>query len=415
MSGRSDPPGASPAADPPAGPELEAHLPLRVEIRTLPRAAWVLYAETFVNRFGTFVLVFLALYLTRIGWSPARTGIAVGMYGGGALAASIAGGWLADHLGRRNTIALSMFASAASMVLLWRAGGPAEILALAFCAGLSAESYRPAAAGLLTDLTPAGRRASAFALYRLAINLGAAAGPAVGGFLAERSFAWIFLGDAATSTVAGVVTLLALPPGRRVRHQDRDRPGLLAALRADPAYLLFLGGSFLALMVFFQSFSSLPLHVEGLGFRAVDYGLLMSLNGLLVVTCELPIVSVTRRRRPRRVISTGLAVTGLGYGLLVGADTLPLLAGCVAVYTLGEMIFAPVSSAYVGDVAPDHLRGRWFGAWGLVNSIAMLLGPAVGTAVWARSPTALWIGCAAVSAAGAALVLRAPPTRARAA
>lgn len=405
------PDGGQPGADPPAGPEFVGPAPLLEEIRALPRAAWILYAETFVNRFGTFVLVFLALYLTRIGWSPGRVGIAVGMYGGGALAASMAGGWLADHVGRRNTIALSMFASAVSMVLLWRADGVAAILALSFCAGLSAESYRPAAAGLLTDLTPAGRRTSAFALYRLAINLGAAAGPAVGGLLAERSFAWIFLGDAATSTIAGVVTLAALPEGRRVRHEDAGQPGLVAALRADPSFLFFLGGSFLALLVFFQAFSSLPLHVEDLGFRAFDYGLLMSLNGLLVVTCELPIVSVTRRLPTRRVIAAGLVVTGLGFGAIAGAATLPLLAGCVAVFTLGEMIFAPVSSAYVGDVAPDHLRGRWFGAWSTVNSVAMLVGPAIGTALWARSPTALWLGCAGVAALGAALVTRAPPAR----
>src|SRR5437660_1725596 len=85
-------------------------------VRTLPPAAWVLFAGTFVNRFGTFVIPFLVLYLTREGYSMAQAGLALGFYGAGTLIASLAGGHLADRIGRRNTIALSMFSSAAAMM-----------------------------------------------------------------------------------------------------------------------------------------------------------------------------------------------------------------------------------------------------------------------------------------------------------
>src|SRR5687768_986369 len=67
-------------------------LSLRSEIRALPRSAWILYAETLVNRLGTFVLVFLVLWLTRIGWSPGMAGLAVSVYGFGGLFASLIGG-----------------------------------------------------------------------------------------------------------------------------------------------------------------------------------------------------------------------------------------------------------------------------------------------------------------------------------
>lgn len=386
---------------------------LRSEVRALPGAAWILFAETFVNRFGTLVLVFLVLYLTRLGWSPVRAGLAVSLYGVGGLVASQAGGHLADRIGRRRTIALSMFTSAAIVLALSRAHAVWAILLLTALMGLASESYRPAASGLLTDLTPAGRRVSAFAMYRLAINLGAATGPAVGGFLAERSFGWVFGVDAATSVVAGTVTLLALPEGRRSTREEEPPGGIVGALRADPAFVVFLLGGLASILVAFQAYSTLPLHVHALGYSSADYGVLMSVNGLLIVGTELGVVSVTRRFRPRPVMALGIFVAGLGFALLGASGAFPLMVGAVIVWTVGEMTFAPVSGAYIGDVAPEAMRGRYFGAWGLVHSLALVLAPAIGAAAFARNPAALWTGCVVVAAVGALLVLRGPsPERA---
>src|ERR1700682_5711619 len=98
------------------------------QIRSMPRTAWVLFGGTFINRFGTFVLPFLALYLTRQGFSIARAGLAIGAYGAGVFCSSLLGGHLADRIGRRNTIALSMFASAAAMLSLSQARAYSSIV-----------------------------------------------------------------------------------------------------------------------------------------------------------------------------------------------------------------------------------------------------------------------------------------------
>src|SRR6267378_3527509 len=103
---------------------------LRENIKALPPAAWILFGGTFINRFGTFVIPFLILYLTRIGYSSAQAGLAVGAYGVGTLIASSAGGHLADRIGRRNTIVLSMFGSAASMLALSQARSYVSIVIL---------------------------------------------------------------------------------------------------------------------------------------------------------------------------------------------------------------------------------------------------------------------------------------------
>ena len=115
-------------------------------IRELPPAAWVLFAGTFVNRFGSFVLVFLVLYLTDKGYSGPEAGLALAMYGLGQMAAATVGGHLADRLGRRTTIVISMYSAAGALVLLYHQDALWAIMVMTFLVGATAELYRPAAA-----------------------------------------------------------------------------------------------------------------------------------------------------------------------------------------------------------------------------------------------------------------------------
>src|SRR5580704_8963087 len=140
---------------------------LLASLRALPRAAWILFFGTFLNKFGAFVVPFLTLYLTKQGYTITDAGIAVGAYGVGGLFASLLGGHLADKLGRRETIALSMFSGAATMMLLSQAHSFALIVGLTALAGLASEFYRPASSALLTDLVPPNQRVTAFATLRM--------------------------------------------------------------------------------------------------------------------------------------------------------------------------------------------------------------------------------------------------------
>jgi MFS family permease len=378
---------------------------MRAGIRALPAAAWLLFAGTFVNRFGSFVSVFLALYLVDEGYSAAEAGLAIGGYGLGAIAASTLGGHLADRLGRRETIAVSMFGSAAVMLALSQARTIELIVVLTVLAGAAAELYRPAAGALLTDLTPAGQRVPAFAVYRFAINLGFAAGPATAGLLAERSFFLVFLGDALSSIVFGVLALTTFPRGRPARHEEERRGELLRALRHDRLFGFFLLASFTGALVYMQHTSTLPLEVRADGFSPAVFGALVSLNGLVIIAVELPLTVLTQRLPVRPVLAAGELLVGLGFALIVFADTVPLLAATVVVWTLGEIVFSPIASAYVADVAPAHLRGRYQGAWGTSFGIALVAGPVLGTALYSVSPDALWVACGLAGLVSAALVL----------
>jgi MFS family permease len=378
---------------------------LRAGIRSLPAPVWILCAGSFVNRFGSFVAVFLVLYLRERGYSIAEAGFVVSLYGAGNVMAAAVGGLVADRLGRKNAIAISMFSSAATLLALSQADEIVLIGALTVLAGLTGEMYRPASSALLADLVPAGQRLPAFALNRLAINLGFAAGPATAGLLADRSFTYLFVGDALTSLVFGVIALAALPEGVRTRRGEERRGEGVRTIARDRAFLFFLVSSLLGAFVYFQSNATFPLHVKESGLSNADYGLLISLNGLAIVLLELPFTSITQRFPAIPTLAVGSILVGVGFALNAWAESLAALAFTVLIWTIGEIVYAPVASAYVADIAPAHLRGRYQGAWGLTWGLAFMLGPGLGAAFFAWNGDAFWLFCGLLGLLSAVLLL----------
>ena len=378
--------------------------PLLDRLRALPGPIWVLAGGQFINKFGAFVLFFLVLYLTRLGYSPAQAGFAAGAYGLGSFIAMFLGGWIADRVGRRGTIVLSMFSSASLLVALSQAEGLVALTFLAAFTGLAAEMYRPAASALMADLTPRGERITAFAVYRTAINAGIAAGPAVAGFLASHSFLWIFLGDAATSVVFGAVAFFALPGGRPEPVTTPTPGGLLQAVREDDELRRLLIGMFLAVFILFQLATTLPLHMVALGFSTATFGVVASINGLMVATTEIPATSFTVRLQPRIAIGTGFLLIGLAFGSLGFATIVPLFIAVVAVATMGEVLAMPVAGAFVADIAPDDMRGRYQGALGAAGSLGVAAAPAVGGALYGWHPAAAFTTFALAGLAAGVIV-----------
>jgi MFS family permease len=387
---------------------MTPHPTLRTSLRALPPAAWVLFFGTFLNKFGSFVVPFLALYLTRQGYTMAQAGTAIGAYGAGNVLATLLGGVLADRIGRRRTIVLSMLSGAASMLLLSQARGLPVILACSALAGLTGELYRPASSALLADLVPTGDRVTAFSAYRMAINAGWAFGPATAGFIAGHGYFWLFAGDAATSALFGVVALVALPESLRPSAAACRWSQATRALVRDRKLHRVLLASFGVALVFSQMNSTYGLAMGRLGLSAPTYGALLSLNGALVVLVELPLTTVTRRFPPLGVISLGYLLIGAGFALNAFALTVPALAACVVVLTAGEMCAMPVASAYVAELSPHNMRGRYMGTYGLTWTLAQVVGPGLGMWLLVTSPGALWTTGGAIAAAAALAVFARP-------
>jgi MFS family permease len=294
------------------------------------------------------------------------------------------------------------------MLLLSQAHGYGAIVALTMLAGATTELYRPASHALIGDLVAPEQRVIAFGMYRFAVNLGFAAGPATAGFLANRSFLMIFAGDAITSAAFGTIALLALPHGLRFAvEEERFGEAFRVAMR-DARFMWFLAATAFVAAIDFQLTSTFSLHVRAEGFPPSTYGMLASLNGLLIVVFELLIASRTQRLNPQPVIAVGYGLAGIGFALTGFAHTVPALALTVVVWSIGEMLSSPLTGAYVTQLAPERYRGRYLGMLTLMFSIGMISGPTLGTLLFQKSEATLWATCGGVGLLSAALALYAP-------
>ena len=220
---------------------------LLADLRELPRTFWILFVGTFINRFGTFVRPFLTIYLTRRGHSLTAASLAVSAFGVGALVGGLLGGRLADHFGRRNTIVLGTFTSAAAFMLLYTAVSLPAIVACTLLAGFTSGIYQPAIGALLADIVPPAQRVRAYAAIRAAANAGFACGAATGGVLAKFSLFWLFAGDALTTALYGCIAFLWLPQGLRVVREKSARWNeALRHIVRDRAFLALWTSAFLA-------------------------------------------------------------------------------------------------------------------------------------------------------------------------
>ncbi len=361
----------------------------------LPRALWVLAAASFVNRAGTMFVPFLILYLTKeLGATPSAAGGVFALFGVGALVAGPFAGRFSDVFGPVRMMGLSLVLSGTLLLAVPLARSLPAIAALTFVVAVVNEGFRPASLSVISHLAAPDQRRAAFALQRLASNLGMSIGPALGGFLAAVSWPSLFFVDAATSLAAAVMLALLFPkdatfPSARADGAEGSRR---EGLR-DPALVYFLVALVPVSVVFFQHASSLPVYlVAGLGFPVWTFGLLHTVNTLLIVFLEVPLNLATARWPHRRALALGAALVAAGFGALAFARSMTAVVLTIAVWTFGEMMLLPGMASWVADVAPAESRGAYMGLYGMAFAFAIVTGPPLGTALLERGgPRVLWL------------------------
>ena len=361
----------------------------------LPRAFWVLWTGTLINRIGTFVEPFLVLYLTsQRGLSPAQAGIVLTAYGAGAIVSQILGGALADHVGRRTTLIGGLLASALSLLGLGAARGTTELLLAAFVVGVVGDLYRPASAALVADLIDPVERPRAYGLLFWAVNLGFMVAAATAGFLAQQSYTLIFVLDAATCAGYAVVIALGIRHDPPRRAADREHQAGFRTALADRTFMALCGLTLVHAALYMQGTITLPLAIIDAGLSPADYGLIAALNGLLIVVLQPWVSNRLVRASRMRWMALAQTVMAIGFGLTILAATVPTFAASVAVWTLGEILMAGLLVATVADLAPAEARGRYQGVFGTSFGGALLVAPVVGTWVYqGLGADALWLGC----------------------
>jgi MFS family permease len=377
----------------------------------LPRTFWALFAGTFVNRVGTFVEPFLALYLTTARHlSIGTAGALVAVAGGGSIFAQPLGGALADRVGRRPTLCGGLLASAAAIALL-AVSRDLWLLALAAAlAGLTSEIYRPASQATVADIVPIVDRRRAAGLLFWAVNLGFSAAAIAGGFLAAGGYGLLFAVDTITCVAYAVVVWRTIPETRPAAAAHRDAPGWGAVLR-DRAAMAYFALNLGVATVYATTFTILPLAMRADGHPPAVYGAVVAVNGVLIVALHPLVGTLLLRMRPMRVLAVGALLSGVAMAIVAGAEGVTAYVAAIVFITLGEIANASTGPGLVAELAPPALRGRYSGAYGLTWGLAFTIAPLAGAPLLGAggdAPTP-WIAAAALSVVVAAgLVLIGP-------
>lgn len=368
----------------------------------LPRPVWFLSVVMLLNRAGTMVMPFMALYLkSDHGFTTVEVGRYIMLFGSGAIAGSWVSGQLTDRFSPLLVQVAAMTGQGVGLLVFATLEARASMAVCLFLTGFSAEAYRPAGMTLFSSVCPAKLRTKGFGLLRLAVNAGMTIGPAVGGYLALRDYALLFWIDGVTCIAAAGVLWAFFPRGEtagpRVRAGEDAGDGAAGDGDVSPwrdrGFLLMCGFNLLLAFVFFQLESTIPLFLEEgpYGLREDDIGLLFATNTVLIVALEMVLVHWLRDRDTIRVVAIGAALVGVGFGMLGFGSALWWAVLSIAVFTFGEMTTAPFFSAYVANRAGDGNRGRYMAMSGMAFTVGMLLAPVCGTWIYSRlGPDVLW-------------------------
>lgn len=384
--------------------KLETDSSVLATLRGMPRAAVLLMVGVTVNRMGSFVQLYLILYLTQIGFQPAQAGIALTAYGIGALCGIFLGGTITDKVGPRLTISISMLTCGVQLGLLPFIHHYLLLVLLCAGAGTAAQAYLPAASSMLAAVTPSHRLVMVSAVYRLALNIGAVLGPLIGAALAALSYRLVFLTDMSTCFLFGLIALAWLPHQVATHGADYQNASYRTVLR-DRRYLLVVGALVFMAMVEIQYLVTLPLQMKAWGFSTTLYSIIIAINALLVILFELPLTQVVQTWPIRGTIATGIALITTGIVLYGIPGGVLLLVIATIIRTLGEIAAAPSLTAYPALVAPGSARGRYIAAMGAAQSIGYAIGPALGAVLFQFAGWSAWTTFAILGAVGVILAI----------
>ncbi|HQK98083.1 MAG TPA: MFS transporter [Bacteroidia bacterium] len=354
----------------------------------LQRNIWVLSIAMFINRCGSMVLLFTSLYLTRdLHFSIANAGMVMSCYGIGSVLGSYFGGWLTDRRSYYDIMVSSLLVCAAVLMLMTVVTSLAGIAAIMFFYAFTADVFRPANSKAIAVFSDSSNRTRSVSLVRLAVNLGFSVGPAVGGFVAVHlGYTWLFVIDAATSVLAALMLMFYLPR-KKVELKKSDHAVLndvsTSAYR-DWKYLLFIVGVAIYGTCFFQIFASVPQYFNKVCHYSEDViGLLLALNGFLVVLIEMPMVMVLEKNpRTYTYIIAGVLCLPISFLILkFGAGLLITAIIYTIVITFSEIFAMPFMMNYSLSRPKKERQGQYSALYSIAYGIANIAAPSVGLGI----------------------------------
>jgi len=356
---------------------------IKSSYKEYPNPFKVLVLATFIDRFGSFLLFpFFSIYLIeRFGVGMIEVGFLFAVFSGGSIIGSTIGGALADKYGRRSMLLLGLVSSGIGSILMGLVDNLNLFFIIAAFLGVLGDLGGPARQAMVVDLLPKDKQAEGFGLLRVAVNLSATGGPILGGFLASQSYMFLFIADAVSSLITALIVFIVIPETKPEKQDNKPEESVIKTLIGykevlkDSVYILFLAVSAITVLVYMQMNSTLSVFLlKEYGFPKESFGLLLSMNALMVVVFQFWITKRTSRFAPMKMMAFGTLLYMIGFGMYGFISESYLFFVAMVILTVGEMIVIPVSQATVAHFAPEDKRGRYMAVYGFHWSIPTLFG-----------------------------------------
>ncbi len=380
----------------------------------LPREVWRLQLGGVMNSFGNgVVLPFLVIYLNRVrGFGLGTSGLVVAASAAAQMCAGVLAGPLVDRFGPRLILGGGLVMQAAGFGLFPLVRQPWHAFALIALEGAGSAGFWPSQSTLIARLTPPARRHAAYAQQRVTMNLGIGLGGLAGGLIAHSlspgSFTVLFVVDAVTFLAYVAVLVFVPDPGIAEEERSEERSSYATVLR-DRVFVGLWTLNFLFVAAGYSLFNLVPAFARDHGgVDGTEIGAFFFVNTILIVVLQLPISRAIEGRRRLRALALMPGLWTVAW-LLVDAGgawfdataAFVVIAIGLAIFGVGECFHGPAHQALVAEIAPGHLRGRYFAVHSLSWGLAGTVGPAVGGFLLAAAPFALWPLAAAVCLAAA--------------
>jgi len=380
--------------------------------KDFPKEIWILTLVTFINRAGTMVIPFLSKYMKEnLEFSYSQIGWVMVFFGAGSIVGTWLSGKLSDKIGFYKVMVFSLFASGVVFILLQYATTFEELCIGIFVLTSIADMFRPAMLVCLKTFTTQDDRARAYSLTRAAINLGFLFGPVLGGLIImQMGYEYIFYVDGATCILAIIVFMIFVKEKKLpVKLKNHDKAIKKVSVMKDRPFMLHLVICLITGILFFQIFTTLPLyHKERFNMSEFDSGLLLSLNGLLILLFELPIVNYVSKNKinNHKVISLGLLLMATSFLLLLfpwEAILIPMML----FMTCGVMLTFPFANSFAMDRSNEMQEGKYMAAFTMSYSFAHILSAKTGMEIIQNSGyESNWMFMTVLGVAGTLLVFK---------
>jgi len=372
--------------------------------RGLSTPAWMLALVMLINRSGAMVIPFLGVYMiNHLHFSLEDTGMVLSCFGLGAVSGNFLGGWLTDKAGHFKVQLVSLILTVPMFFLLPQLDTVVKLAAGVFTLSLVSETFRPANSVSIAYYSKPDNIIRSFSLNRMAMNLGFSIGPALGGFLAAISYAFLFYGNAIAALLSATLFFIYFR-NRKGNEKKKDEvveeEGNQANLSPykDVPFMLFSVLSCIFALCFLQLLSTLPLYYRNVyKMTEAEIGIILAFSGLVVFSLEMLVVHIAEKRfTARTVIVAGTVLCALSFLVLNLAKGIPVLYLSMFIICLAEILAMPFMATVTLQRSSLKKRGAYMGINALSFSVAHIFSPLVGTRVAAQFGfETLWWGTVA--------------------